>query len=49
MSQVLGKELTEELLKRLNGEAIADKTGKAIVVVTHDDKHTHMLSYYYPS
>jgi hypothetical protein len=49
MSQVLGKELTEGLLKRLNGEAIADKTGKAIVVVTVDDQgwaHPAMLSYF---
>lgn len=49
MSQVLGRELTEGLLKRLNGETMADKTGKAIVVVTVDAQgyaHPAMLSYF---
>lgn len=49
MSQLLGKELTEELFNRLNGEDVTSKTGKAIVLVTVDDKgwaHPAMLSYY---
>lgn len=49
MSQLLGKELTEELFNRLNGEEITSKMGKAIVLVTVDDRgwaHPAMLSYY---
>src|SRR3990172_9881591 len=49
MSQLLGKEFTEELFNRLNGEDVTSKTGKAIVLVTVDDKgwaHPAMLSYY---
>ncbi|MBI3001569.1 MAG: pyridoxamine 5'-phosphate oxidase family protein [Deltaproteobacteria bacterium] len=49
MSQLLGKELTEELFNRLNGEDVTSKTGKAIVLVTVDDKgwaHPAMFSYY---
>lgn len=49
MSRLLGKELTEELFDRLKGEEVASKTGKAIVLVTVDDKgwaHPAMLSYY---
>ena len=49
MSQVVGKELTEELFNRLKGDDITSKTGKAIVIVTVDNKgwaHPAMLSYY---
>ncbi|MCZ6625547.1 MAG: pyridoxamine 5'-phosphate oxidase family protein [Deltaproteobacteria bacterium] len=49
MSRLLGKELTEELFNRLKGEDVASKMGKAIVLVTVDDKgwaHPAMLSYY---
>ena len=49
MSQVLGRELTEELFNRLKGEEVTSKMGKAIVLVTVDDKgwaHPAMLSYY---
>ncbi len=49
MSQLLGKQLTEELFERLRGDDVASKMGKAIVIVTVDDKgwpHPAMLSYY---
>ncbi|MBI4490191.1 MAG: pyridoxamine 5'-phosphate oxidase family protein [Deltaproteobacteria bacterium] len=49
MSQLLGKELTEELFNRLKGDDVASKMGKAIVIVTVDDNgwaHPAMLSYY---
>jgi hypothetical protein len=49
MSQLLGKELTEELYHRLKGESIASKKDKAIVVVTVDESgwaHPAMLSYH---
>lgn len=49
MSQFLGKELTEELFRRMDGKELSDKTGKAIVVVTVDEHgfaHPAMLSYY---
>ncbi len=49
MSQLLGKELTEELFECLKGEDVASKMGKAIILVTVDDKgwaHPAMLSYY---
>jgi len=49
MSQLLGKELTEELFERLKGDDVASQAGKAIVIVTVDEKewpHPAMLSYY---
>ncbi len=49
MSQLVGKELTEELFERLKGDDVASKMGKAIVIVTVDEKgwaHPAMLSYY---
>lgn len=49
MSQLLGKQLTEELFERLKGDDVASQAGKAIVIVTVDEKgwpHPAMLSYY---
>ncbi|MBI2087676.1 MAG: pyridoxamine 5'-phosphate oxidase family protein [Deltaproteobacteria bacterium] len=49
MSQLVGKELTKELFDRLKGEEIASQVGKAIVLVTVDERgwaHPAMLSYY---
>ncbi len=49
MSQLLGRDLPEELFNRLKGENVASKIGKAIVIVTVDDQgwaHPAMLSYY---
>ena len=49
MSQLLGKELTEELFERLKGEGVGSRAGKAILLVTVDDEgwaHPAMLSYY---
>lgn len=49
MSQVVGKELTKELFERLRGEDVSAQTGKAIVLVTVDERgwsHPAMLSYY---
>ena len=49
MSQLLGRELTEELFHRLRGDDLASKAGKAIVIVTVDEQdwaHPAMLSYY---
>ena len=49
MSQLLGTELTEELFTRLKGDHVASKAGKAIVIVTVDERgwaHPAMLSYY---
>ncbi len=49
MSQLLGKELTEELFERLKGMDIRSKAGKAITVVSVDEAgwaHPAMLSYY---
>ena len=49
MSQLLGRELTEELFDRLKGDDVASKAGKAIVLVTVDETgwaHPAMLSYY---
>lgn len=49
MSQLLGSELTEELLHRLKGDSPASKKDKAIVIVTVDESgwaHPGMLSYY---
>lgn len=49
MSRLLGKQLTEELFERLKGDDVASQAGKAIVIVTVDEKgwpHPAMLSYY---
>lgn len=49
VSTFLGNELTPELAERLSGKQIGTKTGKAILLVTVDDKdwpHPAMLSYY---
>ena len=49
MSQLLGKELTDDLFNRLKGEEVSSKIGKAIVIVTADEKgwpHPAMVSYY---
>lgn len=49
MSQVVGLELSADLFNRLNGEDIASKAGKAIVLLTVDHQgraHPAMLSYY---
>jgi len=49
VSQLLGRDLPEELFNRLKGENVASKIGKAIVIVTVDDQgwaHPAMLSYY---
>ena len=49
MSQLIGTELTEELFTRLKGDHVASKAGKAIVIVTVDERgwaHPAMLSYY---
>ncbi len=49
MSQVIGPELSADLFNRLNGEDIASKVGKAIVLLTVDQQgraHPAMLSYY---
>lgn len=49
MSHRLGNELTPELFDRLKGEDIASQVGKAIVLVTIDERgwaHPAMLSYY---
>jgi hypothetical protein len=49
MSKILGSELSEALLKRLSGAAIASHEGKIIPVFTLDDSgwpHPALLSYY---
>ena len=49
MSQIVGKQLTEELFHRLKGDSMASKTDKAIVIITIDEAgwpHPAMLSYY---
>src|SRR5499433_368583 len=49
MSQKLGKELTEALLKRLNGHSVGSHEGKIIPVFTLDETgwpHPALLSYY---
>ncbi len=49
MSQLLGKGLSEELFNHLNGEDMATRVGKAIVIVTVDEQgwaHPAMLSYH---
>ena len=49
MSQLLGKELTETLLKRLSGQDVAAHEGKIIPIFTLDESgwpHPALLSYY---
>ena len=49
MSQILGKELTDALLKRLSGSAVASHEGKIIPIFTLDEAgwpHPALLSYY---
>ena len=49
MSQILGKELTDALLKRLSGAAVGSHEGKIIPIFTLDDAgwpHPALLSYY---
>jgi hypothetical protein len=49
MSQLIGKELTEALLKRLSGQDIKSHEGKIIPIVTLDESgwpHPALLSYY---
>ena len=49
MSNVLGKELTEPLFKRLSGVAVASHEGKIIPIFTLDEggwPHPALLSYY---
>jgi len=49
MSQILGKELTDALLKRLSGAAVASHEGKIIPIFTVDEAgwpHPALLSYY---
>ena len=49
MSQLLGKELTEALLKRLNGQDVEVYEGKIIPIFTLDElgwPHPALLSYY---
>ena len=49
MSQILGKELTDALLKRLSGAAVASHEGKIIPILTLDEAgwpHPALLSYY---
>ncbi|HEY6365770.1 MAG TPA: hypothetical protein VI585_13380 [Candidatus Binatia bacterium] len=49
MSQFLGKELTETLLKRLNGQDVEAYEGKIIPIFTLDElgwPHPALLSYY---
>jgi hypothetical protein len=49
MSQLLGKELTEALLKRLNGQDVDAYEGKIIPIFTLDElgwPHPALLSYY---
>lgn len=49
MSQILGKELTDALLKRLSGAAVASHEGKIIPILTVDGDgwpHPALLSYY---
>jgi hypothetical protein len=48
MSRLVGQELNEDGFGRLNGREIGSRTGKAIVIVTVDDRgwpHPAMLSY----
>lgn len=49
MSQRLGKQLTEALLKRLNGQDVEAYEGKIIPILTLDESgwpHPALLSYY---
>lgn len=49
MSQLLGKELTEVLLQRLNGRDVGAHEGKIIPILTLDEPgwpHPALLSYY---
>ena len=49
MSQLLGKELTEALLKRLSGQDVKAYEGKIIPIFTLDESgwpHPALLSYY---
>jgi hypothetical protein len=49
MSKILGSELTEALLKRLSGAAMASHEGKIIPIFTLDEEgwpHPALLSYY---
>jgi hypothetical protein len=49
MSQILGNELTDALLKRLSGSVIASHEGKIIPIITLDEEgwpHPALLSYY---
>jgi len=49
VSQILGKELTDALLKRLSGAAVASHEGKIIPIFTLDEAgwpHPALLSYY---
>jgi hypothetical protein len=49
MSQLLGKELTEALLQRLNGQNVESHEGKVIPIFTVDESgwaHPALLSYY---
>ena len=49
MSKLLGQELTEPLLQRLSGAAVASHEGKIIPIVTLDEDgwpHPALLSYY---
>ena len=49
MSQLLGKELTEALLDRLNGRDVEAYEGKIIPIFTLDESgwpHPALLSYY---
>jgi hypothetical protein len=49
MSRVLGKELTEDLLKRLDGHDVEPHEGKIIPIFTVDEAgwaHPALLSYY---
>ena len=49
MSRLLGKELTEALVKRLGGQELASHEGKIIPIFTLDESgwpHPALLSYY---
>jgi hypothetical protein len=49
MSKILGNELTDALLRRLSGAAVASQEGKIIPVFTLDEEgwpHPALLSYY---
>jgi len=49
MSKILGNELTDVLLKRLSGAAMATQEGKIIPIFTLDEEgwpHPALLSYY---